>query len=103
MRFLYSGAFGGALGIGSIFLHSLLPPYGLLLSFLATGLGIWSIGRAWGGRACKIMASFIWMAIVLRAGFPGASDEFLIQGNAVGTSLINFGFLILVTVILIPA
>jgi len=103
MRYLYSGALGGALGIGSIFLHSLLPPYGFLLSFLATGVGIWSIGRVWGRRTCKIIASLIWIAIVLRAGFPGASDEFLIQGNAVGTSLINFGFLILVTAVLIPA
>jgi len=103
MRYLYSGALGGALGVGSIFLHALLPPYGLLLSFLATGMGIWSIGRVWGGRACKITASLIWMAIVLRAGFPGASDEFLIEANAIGTSLINFGFLVLLMAVLIPA
>lgn len=103
MRYLYVVFFGGALGLGSVFLHASLPPYGLLFSFLATGFGIRSVGRVWGGRALRLLASFAWIAVVLRAGFPGVSDEYLIEGTAVGTSLINFGFLVLVLAVLIPA
>ena len=103
MRYLYAVFFGGALGLGSVFLHASLPPYGLLFCFLATGFGIWSVGRIWGGRALRIMASFAWIAVVLRAGFPGISDEYLIEGSAIGASLINFGFLVLVLAVLIPA
>ena len=103
MPFIYAVIFGGGLGVGSVFLHSSLPPFGLLLSFTATCAGIWSIGRMWGGRKLRIIASCVWMAVVLRAGFPGASDEFLIEGTAIGISLINGGFLILLLAILLPA
>ena len=103
MSFLYAIFFGGALGVGSVLLHASLPPYGLLFCFLATGVGIWSIGRIWGGRVLRIMASLAWIAVVLRAGFPGVSDEYLIEGSAIGASLINFGFLVLVLAVLIPA
>jgi hypothetical protein len=40
---------------------------------------------------------------VLRAGFPGINEEYLIEGSAVGISLINMGFLALVIAILLPA
>ena len=103
MPFIYAVIFGGDLGIGSVFLHASLPPFGLLLSFTATCAGIWSIGRMWGGRSLRIIASCVWMAVVLRAGFPGASNEYLIEGTAIGISLINGGFLILLLAILLPA
>ena len=103
MPFIYAIIFGGGLGIGSVFLHASLPPFGLLLSFTATCAGIWSIGRLWGGRSLRIIASCVWMAVVLRAGFPGASNEYLIEGTAIGISLINGGFLILLLAILLPA
>ena len=103
MRYLYAIFFGAALGVGSIFLHASLPPFGLVLTLVATCAGIWSIGRLWGGRTLRIVACFAWIAIVLRAGFPGASGEYLIEGTAIGVSLINIGFLILVLAVLIPA
>lgn len=103
MRFIYASVFGAALALGSIFLHASLVPFGLILSLLATGVGIWSIGRTWGGRTLRIIASAVWIAIVLRAGFPGASDEYLIEGSAIGISLINGGFLVLVLAVLTPA
>ncbi|TRZ54782.1 MAG: hypothetical protein D4S00_08185 [Streptomycetaceae bacterium] len=103
MRFIYSALFGAMLALGSIFLHASLAPFGLILSLLATGVGIWSIGRTWGGRSLRIIASTVWIAIVLRAGFPGGSDEYLIEGSAIGISLINGGFLVLVLAVLIPA
>lgn len=103
MRFLYSVFIGATLGLGSVFLHSSLPPFGLILSLCATCAGIWSIGRLWGGRSLKTLASFVWLAVVLRAGFPGVSDEYLIEGSAIGISLINAGFLVLVLSVLVPA
>ncbi|CAB4587386.1 MAG: hypothetical protein F2703_01220 [Actinobacteria bacterium] len=103
MRFIYSVIFGAALGAGSVFLHASLPPFGLLLSLAATCAGIWSIGRLWGGRNFRVIASLAWIAVVLRAGFPGASDEYLIGGSTVGVSLINGGFLILILAVLLPA
>lgn len=103
MRFIYTLIIGGALGAGSVFLHASLPPFGLILSLAATCAGIWSIGRMWGGRNLRIIGSLAWTAVVLRAGFPGASDEYLIEASSVGTSLINGGFLILILAVLLPA
>lgn len=103
MRYIYASLFGVALGTGSVFLHASIPPFGLLLSFAATFAGIWSIGRVWGGRTLRIVAGVAWIAIVLRAGFPGVSDEYLIEGTAMGFSLINIGFLVLILAILIPS
>ena len=57
----------------------------------------------WGGRALKILAAVAWTFVVLRAGFPGINEEYLIEGSSVGISLINIGFLALVIAILLPA
>lgn len=103
MRFFYSIFLGAALGAASIFIHASVPPFGLIMSLVATGTGIWSIGRMWGRRSLKVLASFIWTLVVLRAGFPGASDEYLIEASTVGTSLINIGFLVLLIAILLPS
>ena len=102
MKFFCSIILGAALGAASIFIHASLPPLGLILSLAATGTGIWSIGRKWGRRSLKVIASFIWIVVVLRAGYPGASDEYLIASSAVGIALMNIGFLVLLLAILLP-
>ena len=103
MRKLYAIVIGAGLGAGSVFLHSSLVPFGLIFVLLATLVGIWSLGRLWGGRTLKILAAAAWTFVVLRAGFPGINDEYLIEGSSVGISLINLGFLALVMAILLPA
>lgn len=103
MRKIYAIAIGAGLGAGSVFLHASLAPFGLIFVLLSTLVGIWSIGRMWGGRTLKILAAVAWIFIVLRAGFPGVNQEYLIEGTAVGISLINMGFLTLVIAILLPA
>jgi len=103
MRKIYATAIGAGLGAGSVFLHSSLVPFGLIFVLLATLVGIWSIGRMWGGRTLKILAAAAWTFVVLRAGFPGVNQEYLIEGSAVGISLINMGFLVLVVGVLLPA
>ncbi len=102
MRYLYSVAIGAGLGAGSVFMHASLVPFGLIFVLLATVAGVWSIGRMWGGKTLRIVASIAWTVVVLRAGFPGINDEYLIEGTAVGISLINVGFMALVLAILLP-
>lgn len=102
MKFFYSIFLGAAFGVASIFIHASVPPLGLILSLLATGIGIWSIGRTWGKRSLKVIASLIWTVVILRAGYPGASDEYLIASSTVGVALMNIGFLVLLIAILLP-
>jgi len=102
MREIYSLLFGAALGVSAIFVHSFYPPVGLIISLIATGIGIWATGRLWGKRSYKFIASIAWALVVLRAGFPGLNEEYLVQGDAIGVSLINFGFIALVIGIVTP-
>lgn len=103
MRYFYSIVIGAGLGAGSVFLHNVLVPFGLIFVLISTVAGVWSIGRMWGGKTLRIVASIAWTVVVLRAGFPGVNDEYLIEGSAIGISLMNCGFLALVVAILLPA
>ena len=102
MRAIYSLLFGAALGASSIFIYSFYPPVGLIVSIFSTGIGIWATGRMWGKRSYTFIASIAWALVVLRAGFPGLNEEYLIQGDTIGVSLINFGFIALVIAIVTP-
>ncbi len=102
MRYLYSLLLGLALGASSVFIYSFLPPVGLILSIAATCIGIWAAGRLWGKRIYRFIAAAAWGFVILRAGFPGVNEEYLIQGDSIGMSLINFGFIAVVIAILIP-
>lgn len=102
MRYLYSIILGVALGASSVFLYNLYPPVGLVLSITATFVGIWAAGRLWGKRSYRFIAAAAWGFIILRAGFPGLNEEYLLQGDAIGVSLINFGFIAVVIAILTP-
>jgi hypothetical protein len=102
MKGFYSLLFGAALGASSVFVYSFYAPLGLILSLLATGVGIWATGRLWGKRAYKFIASIAWALVVLRAGFPGVNEEYLVQGDTLGVSLINFGFIALIIGIVTP-
>ena len=102
MREIYSVLFGAALGASAIFIHSFYPPLGLIISLMATWMGIWATGRLWGKRSYKFIASIAWALVVLRAGFPGINEEYLVQGDAIGVSLINFGFIALVIGLVTP-
>jgi hypothetical protein len=102
MKAIYSLLFGAALGASSIFIYSFYPPAGLIVSLLATGLGIWATGRLWGKRSYKFIASIAWALVVLRAGFPGLNEEYLVQGDTLGVSLVNFGFIAIVIAIVTP-
>ncbi len=102
MKQFFAFIFGAALGASSVFLYSLYPPVGLVFSIGASAIGVWAAGRIWGKRIYKVLAATAWAIVVLRAGFPGINDEYLLQGNTTGISLINFGFIALVIAILAP-
>ena len=102
MRYLYSLLLGLALGASSVFIYSFLPPVGLILSIASTCIGIWAAGRLWGKRIYRFIAAAAWGFVILRAGFPGVNEEYLIQGDSIGMSLINFGFIAVVIAILTP-
>jgi hypothetical protein len=102
MRYLFSLLLGLALGASSVFIYSLYPPLGLVFSIAATSLGIWVAGRFWGKRIYRFTAAVGWGFVVLRAGFPGINEEYLIQGDSTGVSLINFGFIAVVIALLSP-
>ena len=102
MKAVYSLLFGAVLGASSIFIYSFYPPAGLIVSLLATGLGIWATGRLWGKRSYKFIAAIAWALVVLRAGFPGLNEEYLVQGDTLGVSLVNFGFIAIVIAIVTP-
>ena len=102
MKVVYSLLFGAALGASSIFIYSFYPPAGLIVSLFATGIGIWATGRLWGKRSYKFIASIAWALVVLRAGFPGLNEEYLVQGDTLAVSLINFGFIAIVIAIVTP-
>jgi len=102
MRYLYSLLLGLALGASSVFIYSFLPPVGLILSIAATCIGIWAAGRLWGKRIYRFIAAAAWGFVILRAGFPGVNEEYLIQGDSIGVSLINFGFIAVIIAILTP-
>lgn len=103
MRLLYSFVIGSVLGLGSVLVHSSLPPVGLALVLISTVAGIWAIGRMWGGRAYRTVAALAWMFVIVRAGFPGMGQEFLIEGSPIGISFLNLGVLCLVLAVLLPA
>jgi hypothetical protein len=102
MRYLFSLLLGLALGASSVFIYSLYPPVGLILSIAATCIGVWAAGRLWGKRIYRLIAAAAWGFVILRAGFPGVNEEYLIQGSAIGISMINFGFIAVVIAILTP-
>lgn len=102
MRAIYALVFGAALGASSIFIYSFYPPVGLIVSLFATCVGIWATGRLWGKRSYKFIAAIAWALVVLRAGFPGLNEEYLVQGDTLGVSLINFGFIAIVIAIVTP-
>lgn len=95
MKLIGSLVYGAILGAAAVLLHNAYQPWGLALSLLGTGVGIWLIGRAWGLRRYKFSAALIWAAVILRAGTLGVGNELLILGNTAGNALVVGGLITL--------
>jgi hypothetical protein len=97
MQILSAIFFGLSSGVGAVLLHQSLPPFGLILGLLLSFFSIWYVGRYSGKRIYKVLAAFIWVAVIVRAGSFGVGQELLIQGDAIGAALMVIG---LITVVL---
>lgn len=85
--------FGVSSAVASILLHQSLPPFGLILGLTLSYFSIWYVGRYTGKRMYKVVALFIWIAVIARAGSFGVGQELLIQGDSVGAALLVLGLL----------
>jgi hypothetical protein len=103
MKFIYSAAFGVLSAIAAVLLHIFYPPFGLVIALLGSATTIWAVGRHYGSRSTKLLASLAWGLIVWRASSFGVGNELLIQGNAEGSALVFLGLISLLIVTALPA
>ena len=86
--------FGTLIGFIGVVLHNAFEPFGILLALLTTAVGINFAGQLFGAQKYKILAALAWIAVVLRAGTYGASDEILIISNIYGNIFLLGGLLV---------
>jgi hypothetical protein len=94
VNFFIAALYGAGAGVVSVLLHQTLPPFGVITGLLFTYLGIWWVGRRFSSRKFKMVAFAGWFAVMLRAASFGTGQELLVQGDAVGTSLLLVGTLV---------
>ncbi|CAB4908258.1 unannotated protein [freshwater metagenome] len=103
MKLVYSAALGILTGIAAALLHIFYPPFGLILALVGTAATIWAIGRHFGARKYKLIASITWGLILWRASTFGVGNELLVQGNSQGSALVFLGVVALFIVTAMPA
>ena len=103
MKLVYSAALGILTGIAAVLLHIFYSPFGLILALLGTAATIWAIGRHFGARKYKLIASITWGLILWRASTFGVGNELLVQGNSQGSALVFLGVVALFIVTAMPA
>ena len=103
MKLIYSAALGIFTGIAAVLLHIFYPPVGLVLALLGSTATIWAIGRHFGARKFKLIASIAWSLILWRASTFGVGNELLVQGNAQGSALVFVGLIALLIATALPA
>ena len=94
---------GAILGGAAVLLHDAFVPFGLILSLLGSGVGVWLVGRKWESRRYKVLAALGWVIVILRGGSLGVGGELLLQGNFAGNALVVGGFAMLVFVVVVRA
>lgn len=99
MKLIGSLVWGGIFGVAAVLLHSAFLPFGLILSLLGSGIGIWLVGRTWGLRRYKVLASFAWILVAWRAIAWGVGGERLVQLDTTGVVFIFVGWIVLLLVV----
>lgn len=89
-------------GVAAVFLHLFLPPFGLVLAVVGTLTAIWAVGRKYGKRRFKFVASLAWIYIFARASSFGTGKEIFIQGDSLGNNFLFFSFIALALAIALP-
>ena len=100
---IYSAALGLLSGIAAVLLHIFYPPFGLVIALLGSAATIWAVGRHYGARSFKLIASIAWGFILWRASSFGVGNELLVQGNSEGSALVFLGLILLFIVTALPA
>ena len=103
MKSLASLLAGAATGVAAIFLHLFLPPFGLALAVLGTFAAIWAVGRRYGKRRYKFLATLAWIFIFSRGASFGNGKEIFIQGDSLGNYFLALSFIAIITALLLPA
>ena len=86
--------FGAVIGFIGVVLHNAFQPIGILLALLTTAIGISFAGQLFGSRKYKLIAAIACLAVVLRAGTYGVSNEILIISNLNGNIFLLGGLLV---------
>jgi lipoprotein signal peptidase len=102
MKTIASLLVGAATGAAAVFLHLFLPPIGIALAVLGTFTAIWAIGRRYGKRRYKVIATLAWMYIFSRGASFGNGNEILIQGDSLGNYFLAFSFIVIIAALLLP-
>jgi hypothetical protein len=103
MKTIASLLVGAATGAAAVFLHLFLPPIGIALAVLGTFTAIWAIGRRYGKRRYKVIATLAWMYFFSRGASFGNGNEILIQGDSLGNYFLAFSFIAIIAALLLPA
>jgi hypothetical protein len=103
MKVLPSVLAGAATGVAAVFLHLFLPPFGLALAVIGTFTAIWAVGRRFGKRRYKFLATLAWMFIFSRGASFGNGKEIFIQGDSLGNYFLALSFIAIIAALLMPA
>jgi hypothetical protein len=79
--------FGAVVGLIGVLLHNSYQPVGILLALINF------VGQLFGARTFKLIAAIAWLAVALRAGTYGLSNEILIISNLYGNIFLLGGTL----------
>jgi hypothetical protein len=103
VKLLTSLLSGLLVGIAAIFLHVFVPPFGILLALLGTFTAIWSLGRCYGSRKYKFVASASWTATFYQAATFGSGKEILVLGDNLGNGFLYSSFIVIFIAVILPA
>jgi hypothetical protein len=103
MKMIASLFVGVATGVAAVFLHLFFPPLGIALSIIGTFTAIWSVGRRYGKRRYKFVATLGWIFIFSRGASFGNGQEIFIQGDSLGNYFLALSFLAIIVALLLPA
>jgi len=95
MNVIKSIVFGALIGFTATMLHNFYSPYGYVASLVLTFLGMKVIGQTLFKIGYQLIAALAWLAVVVKAGTPGAGDELLIYGNTYGNLFLLGGLVAL--------
>ncbi|MGI9144254.1 MAG: hypothetical protein ACR2I6_02005 [Candidatus Planktophila sp.] len=102
MKIVYCASLGVLSGIAAVLLHIFFPPVGLVIALIGSSSTIWAIGRHYGSRRLKLIASIAWGLVIWRASSFGVGNELLVQGNSQGSALVFVGLILLFITTALP-